>query len=729
MSHSLLAQYPTLYGQFLFLNAYCISKNLYPLLDSPPLAPTTPGTIDPFMWAFYNGFSKDYLAAAEDDFLFVRDGIRCEEEHMADQMYFRTSLFGIDGRPVWLRASLNRSQKSRWFSDSFTLEPEKLCDRPPIESLAAPIAPAPSPEIEAINATLPLTKRYPKFSELVFLHHDKISERLIRLTADTTLTWQKVQSFLNDQYQKEGLNACRFTQNGKDASPETADTFYFTTGYMTPDGKEIFLQCERNNGKHTEPWFGKFFNSSSHKDIGSLTLFRMLRIFDSQVDHLDYFHPIDLDPSSSPKDRSAQIAKCYEERKEVHYYRDCLLVMDENSADQMILPSGFHTKDGEEIMLRCKRNSRLGLQPWVSRRFFLPSQNAFQGKKLNKWLTSWASFQAMKPFDLSKVLPLLKEMAMDELWSFYEKDDLSILRNYLTYTFVRLWREGKVKETDGFAAFNTGLVNNTYEYIYALFCPSRSEKSDGRKWQFLGFCLANEDRLGKELARNFFPLPQPARYFDPKSPIYYCFNDNWSAKEQKPGYDADHVLLERTERLPIPFLRRFSHLLCGIGEKLDQLEALGSQEDTASTKHVLWSEVSKMIRGNDSAYREMRNSLDKALEMAVRRAAWNYRTTVPYYDPTQNKICLLLPISLASENGAPDVAMVLEPIVNRQDPQAPIHYMGHTIITLAMAYSNSRLVCRPESDWLNMKAVQDTSSASSDDFDEDGEDGSSGDFC
>ena len=113
----------------------------------------------------------------------------------------------------------------------------------------------------------------------------------------------------------------------------------------------------------------------------------------------------------------------------------------------------------------------------------------------------------------------------------------------------------------------------------------------------------------------------------------------------------------------------------------------------------------------------MKGDVDKAVEIAVKRAAWNYRTVIPYYDPTNDKICLLLPISLTTDS-TPDAAMVLEP--SSKDKQRT-HYQGHTVITLAMAYANSRLVCRPESDWLNIDAVMRTGDLSQYDAD-DGDD-------
>jgi hypothetical protein len=193
----------------------------------------------------------------------------------------------------------------------------------------------------------------------------------------------------------------------------------------------------------------------------------------------------------------------------------------------------------------------------------------------------------------------------------------------------------------------------------------------------------------------FYPLPKSARYFQPEKPIYYSFDDTLPVKAQLPSYNVEHILLERTYRLPLSFLHKYARLIPGLEEKLREVE-------TRSGDKTLWKEISTLIRSSSMGYLYLKGDVDKAVEMAVKRAAWNYRTVIPYYDPTNDKICLLLPICL-TEDGTPDAAMVLEP--NGEDGQK-IHYQGHTIITLAMAYGNSRLVCRPESDWLNMDSVE-----------------------
>ena len=59
-----------------------------------------------------------------------------------------------------------------------------------------------------------------------------------------------------------------------------------------------------------------------------------------------------------------------------------------------------------------------------------------------------------------------------------------------------------------------------------------------------------------------------------------------------------------------------------------------------------------------------------------------------------NGISLLLPLCLSDDEQAADVALVVE-------KQESGNYQGQTILTLQMAYLDARLICRPNSEWLD----------------------------
>ena len=716
MAHRLLERYPKLDGNFLFLDVnVVIPKYLYPLL------PACAEMEDPkYRWKVWNDLKASYKGACDEDFRFYRQGQPCDEGQ-AEQFWMRTPLTSRDGRPIWLYAERNtQPDRSRWFVRKVTLlEPAGEQAAPAPGTAAAPAAPeAPA----GAGAEQPLLERYPDFFSLVYFNHNKIQEYLVPLTGDSTLTRNKVQDAFRLRYKQKGLEALQFLKGGQEADPDQADTLLFSTGYTDTEGREIRLECARNHKKDMEPWFARFFNTEGWKATGQLrTFYDKVYVISKQLEvGLHSLTRSHSDLLESPPTKVAHIAKRFVELQpgQILYFKGFYRTSDENDADQMCFPTGYFSPEGEEIMLRCKRSRGDRAIPWVSRRFYLPSQNPFYGQKPGKWLFAWAKFKSTNPMDISEELYSLKaRLLKGERWSLREGgSDLSILRNYLAYTFVRLWRENKILYSDdGIAAFNTGLVDPTYEYIYAMFLRNPQQNSC-REWQFWGFCVAGQDPLGKTLSDQFYPmLPQPARYFDPDKPIYYSFDDTLSIKAQLPDYNADHILLERTYRLPMKFLRKYAGLAPGLEEKLDEAEQLPPDDQKASRR--VWREISSLIRGSDTVYRSMKGDVDKAVEIAVKRAAWNYRTVIPYYDPTNDKICLLLPISLTTDS-TPDAAMVLEP--SSKDKQRT-HYQGHTVITLAMAYANSRLVCRPESDWLNIDAVMRTGDLSQYD-DDDGDD-------
>lgn len=82
---------------------------------------------------------------------------------------------------------------------------------------------------------------------------------------------------------------------------------------------------------------------------------------------------------------------------------------------------------------------------------------------------------------------------------------------------------------------------------------------------------------------------------------------------------------------------------------------------------------------------------DGAISRAKRMIDANYKTAVPQY--YKGRIQLLIPICLVSES-IPDLALV----VSKNDTGK--QYLGHTCLTLDMAYNNARLIARPDSAWL-----------------------------
>ena len=287
-------------------------------------------------------------------------------------------------------------------------------------------------------------------------------------------------------------------------------------------------------------------------------------------------------------------------------------------------------------------------------------------------LIQWAYFR-----DFPSSIARLKEMALKEKW-YYKRQNPSnpypILSNYIKYTFVRLMNENKVVCVDDYAAFNTGLVNALFDPIFALFKKNQNEGK--QPWFFIDFCVAGQDREGKNLSRIFNHLPEKAKYF--QSADDYIYDG-----QTDPSVDWEHIILENVDRLPWEFIEE-NKPKDFIPEDVRLMDADHRRE--------YYLRLANAIRLDSTKYRRIKMRIEDALRTAIKRANWNYKTAIPMYYPSRNTTSLLLPLSLLDESTI-DLALVIE-------KQPSGNYIGQTIIPLEWAYSNARLITRPDSDWL-----------------------------
>lgn len=108
--------------------------------------------------------------------------------------------------------------------------------------------------------------------------------------------------------------------------------------------------------------------------------------------------------------------------------------------------------------------------------------------------------------------------------------------------------------------------------------------------------------------------------------------------------------------------------------------------------HILDDERNKIRLPKD--FLEKKNKvciLTGAIELMKKKVSSNYKLAIPQY--YENKIQLLLPLCLDTDDGIPNLALA----VTKLDTC----YQGHTCLTLDMAYNNARLIAKPESNWLS----------------------------
>lgn len=264
---------------------------------------------------------------------------------------------------------------------------------------------------------------------------------------------------------------------------------------------------------------------------------------------------------------------------------------------------------------------------------------------------------ALLPYWESKIAYLAT--ISPEPWDYRNSDPenrvLPVLSNYLFYTFARLRKEEKLynekristSETEVVfrgakrkvkcVCFNTGLATNYQEEIFAYFVENNHKKTKNDPDWVLRRFCKASDQ-----EMSVFEKPEWANYFRDMEDLSEILYDTTLPHELK----YDHILKDREERFP---------------RELNSLP--------------------------DSVIKDL---LDQGLEKARKRVRRNYKTAVPQY--YNGHIQLLLPLSLLSQDKA-DLALAVEKDGKR--------YISRTVLKLEWAYSNARLLAKPDREWLD----------------------------
>ena len=283
----------------------------------------------------------------------------------------------------------------------------------------------------------------------------------------------------------------------------------------------------------------------------------------------------------------------------------------------------------------------------------------------------------------------LARKALEEVWCLGNSKKYDILDNYLRYTFKKLWVENKIcysKDSRGseYAAFNTGLVNDLYQPIYALF--GKNSNRAAQEWYRIDFCIAGEERSGKTLVNLFADLPQPANYFSQISDLLY------DVSKGHPVLDYHHIVIENLHRFPYSVLKEFAPK----GVNVVQVDNLTTEE-----RNKYFDDLRVAMQNDKDTYRGFREHIESVVKFAVERVRWNYKSAIPMYYERRKKMCLLLPLTFGRYSKDKKIELAL--VVSKGQSG---NYQGETIYPLDWAYRCARLVCRPDSDWLSTNTIQ-----------------------
>ena len=347
--------------------------------------------------------------------------------------------------------------------------------------------------------------------------------------------------------------------------------------------------------------------------------------------------------------------------------------------------TGLYNEDGNKIHATIKYSEHEGKMSWVLNWFGVDSVSPKDALEKFAYLGDWNTF-----------LRDLADKALPEKWGFdtNNESDLTILKMYIKYTFYRLQLEDKICISDDqkLAAFNTGLVNYAYEDIYACFVPN-SERG-ASKWKYQCFCIKAERGdgksrgMGKRLVESFKVLPQPASYFNKKDDLLMDLE-----KELHPDYQ--HIIVDNIDRLPLEFISEQARDIKEIRDLVEEIRVAPKH-----LKYRLYDELREMIDDTDAGHKvfnRMLNRIKDAIDLAKKKVRWNFKTALPCYYPTTNVMSLMLPLALMDDDTA-NVALVVEKTKSGT-------YLGQTILKLQDAYIDSRLICRPNSEWLNTEDI------------------------
>lgn len=302
--------------------------------------------------------------------------------------------------------------------------------------------------------------------------------------------------------------------------------------------------------------------------------------------------------------------------------------------------------------------------------------NAIKQKSENLRLTDWAYLG-----DINNFLESLASIASkDEVWSYANNRPSfpkhPILWSYLTYTFCRLQRQGKLYYSinGNYAAFNTGLYDDRIMPIIAVFSKNSPDKKSN--WYFKSFVIPGEGD-GKILVREFEGEIERATYYEKPEELHYDLS--WG----NPVLDYDHIIVKRADRLPAALLQKY------IYNDFEVKDTAVLSKDEYAKYTVCLKEY---IKDHADIFNLIKNSIDNAVSLALKRVSYNPGTAVPMFYPKDNCMCLLIPLCLL-DNKRESVALV----VKRTNAKK---YEGATILTLDMAYADARVIARPSRDWL-----------------------------
>ena len=341
--------------------------------------------------------------------------------------------------------------------------------------------------------------------------------------------------------------------------------------------------------------------------------------------------------------------------------------------------NGYETTGGSQLFVKMERNKNAVLNTeWFGS--FVVTKEELKEDLLSFFCYHIGNFVFDSLTHANAFFNALAKKAMRENWKWgdtsrNEYHDQPILKSYLEHTYCRLLdedarageNEKKIVTYGGKAYFNSGLLDRNFRQIIIVGDVESLEKDIPGiglcKWDLL-FNMSSYSHNEHEIARMFREdeLPAIASYFTDYSQVVFDASMDIHTND-------NHIFEDGVARGRLP---------------------------------KYWEEYERVK--DDDIERELSltriaRDFDSAKERARLLAERNYKLAVPQFYRETGEIQFLLPIYLGEREEAekPQCALVLSLDKTGRRP----YYRGETILTLDMAYNNTRLIAKPDVFWLN----------------------------
>ena len=338
---------------------------------------------------------------------------------------------------------------------------------------------------------------------------------------------------------------------------------------------------------------------------------------------------------------------------------------------------GYASIEGGRVFVKMEKNKAPLGKKWYGA--FILSEEALKDELLSfsTFHVGYFSFGGLG--EANWFFNSLAAHAMNENWKWSGANsvyDQPILKSYLEFTYYRLLDEdAKIEDEEkkkivhyaGKVYFNSGLLDRNFRQIIIV----AQEQTVEKEYPVVGLCrwellsnLSAHSHSEQEIARVFHPseLPALAKYFEDCSQV--VFDARYSIQ-----MNDNHIFEDGVARGRLPKYQ-------------------------AEYERVKGNEMEK-----DLLLARIARDFDSACERARLMAERNYKLAVPQFWKETGEIQFLLPIYLGEREEAesPQCALVLSLDKSGRRP----YYRGETILTLDMAYNNTRLIAKPDVFWLN----------------------------